>query len=966
MANIIKRVWNQNRMVQIEDLKGMTFQAEQAGHTFQISGIDDDGNTVALTGTPAGVLLRPDNTDVALTCSVSGGVVSATLPANCYDVPGRFGLTIFITSGSSKTAIYAAVGTVTRTSSGTVAPGTSQSVVDLINAINAAVNSIPASYSALLADIAPTYSDSALYSVGQYAWYDGDLKRCIVPITTAESYTAAHWMSAVLGQDVSDLKSAIEYNVPSIAENVGFVETLFQYTSSAAHASKKDILLMRIKQGEKFTINFKSTSSIFVKFYAFYSDGTSQNIYQKSNSSGEQTTGQLTAQEDILYFGAFVDDAVSNGELKFNVTKNGLITDVDEIEIRQAIDHSAIDETAEWQPKLFDKLSNSGTNLFPFINSSVSLETLNGQSSDNAIRLIDRIVIPDVWKTYYFFWSGVDFTEYPNMIVRAYAYDENDNQVLNSAILSSSYATRAITVPSSSKTLLLAIRTEDGQKLITPAFLHDKGIRLYCGLEEITTNDEFDALYDVTNLKPSVVRRMQNSTKQLVNSSEQIFADLNYGLIQNLVPQYIDDFDNVNRLDAYYQYILTSKMVPVDPSRIKMYGYWSGVDFTEYPNMAVILYFYDSNETYITSVTALTASYATREINMPSNGKFMKVSVNANNGDVILDRSFLYENGIRLYFGYKPIINDNQFDALYAVGSNTKTVLPNYWKTYIDGKIDSVKSLVESSDDTFFFITDTHNKSNQMWSPNIIREIQKRIKIEKVSCGGDFYSKGTSRRDAISLLDVWLSACDKDWMSIRGNHDNNSEGGTGEVTEKDFFTHAILPIGNRIVLMAENRAVYYFDNTLTHIRYIFLDAYNRQNDADMSAQVAWMQSKITELDSSWSVVVFAHMYWLNAQHTITVAGQQIKDGIDAVYDSAQATIIAYICGHTHEDYSITTGKGYPIISTTCDAAGIEMGGLDRTLGTPNEQAFDIFGINKTARTISTVRIGAGNDRTWNY
>lgn len=223
MANIIKRVWNQNRMVQIEDLKGMTFQAEAAGHTFQISGIDDDGNTVALTGTPSGVLLRPDNTDVALTCSVSGGVVSATLPANCYDVPGRFGLTIFITSGSSKTAIYAAVGTVTRTSSGTVAPGTSQSVVDLINAINAAVNSIPASYSALLADIAPTYSDSALYSVGQYAWYDGDLKRCIVPITTAESYTAAHWTSAVLGQDVSDLNSTL--NKVSGLTQIDFVGT---------------------------------------------------------------------------------------------------------------------------------------------------------------------------------------------------------------------------------------------------------------------------------------------------------------------------------------------------------------------------------------------------------------------------------------------------------------------------------------------------------------------------------------------------------------------------------------------------------------------------------------------------------------------------------------------------------------------------------------------------------------------
>ena len=260
MANIIKRVWNQNRMVQIEDLKGMTFQAEQAGHTFQISGIDDDGNTVALTGTPAGVLLRPDNTDVALTCSVSGGVVSATLPANCYDVPGRFGLTIFITSGSSKTAIYAAVGTVTRTSSGTVAPGTSQSVVDLINAINAAVNSIPASYSALLADIAPTYSDSALYSVGQYAWYDGDLKRCIVPITTAESYTAAHWTSAVFGQDVSDLKSAFTKMTGN--EKITFVEDFFINTSGAtvdiAHPTYMDSYAYAVVdcvEGDAFTIS---------------------------------------------------------------------------------------------------------------------------------------------------------------------------------------------------------------------------------------------------------------------------------------------------------------------------------------------------------------------------------------------------------------------------------------------------------------------------------------------------------------------------------------------------------------------------------------------------------------------------------------------------------------------------------------------------------------------------------------
>ena len=206
MNNIIKRKWNQNSMVIIEDLQGMAFQAESGGHTFQISGVDGEGNAVALSGTPAGVLLRADGQDVTLTCSVSGGVVSATLPANAYVVPGRFGLTIFLTRDGQKTAIYAAVGTVGKTSSGTVAPPAGSDVVTLVNQINAAIAAIPVSYNSCFA---PAYSTSGLYSVGQYVTYNGNLYRCTTAITTAESWTAAHWTQTNLGADVYDLKSAL-------------------------------------------------------------------------------------------------------------------------------------------------------------------------------------------------------------------------------------------------------------------------------------------------------------------------------------------------------------------------------------------------------------------------------------------------------------------------------------------------------------------------------------------------------------------------------------------------------------------------------------------------------------------------------------------------------------------------------------------------------------------------------------
>ncbi len=205
MNNIIKRTWNQNRMVNIEDLSGMAFQAEDGGHTFEISGINDAGESVPLSGTVAGVFMRPDLADIAIVGSATDGVVSVTLPADCYAVNGRFALTIFVISDSQKVAVYAAVGTVARTSGGAVAGDTPQDVVDLINAINAAVATIPADYTDLMAAIAPTYSDQSVYPVGAYRWYDGILYKSKVAITTAESFTAAHWTAVVLGNDVADL-----------------------------------------------------------------------------------------------------------------------------------------------------------------------------------------------------------------------------------------------------------------------------------------------------------------------------------------------------------------------------------------------------------------------------------------------------------------------------------------------------------------------------------------------------------------------------------------------------------------------------------------------------------------------------------------------------------------------------------------------------------------------------------------
>jgi len=59
------------------------------------------------------------------------------------------------------------------------------------------------------ASMAPVYSASSTYAVGDYVIHDGQLYRCTTAITTAEAWTAVHWEAARVAEDVSDLNRQI-------------------------------------------------------------------------------------------------------------------------------------------------------------------------------------------------------------------------------------------------------------------------------------------------------------------------------------------------------------------------------------------------------------------------------------------------------------------------------------------------------------------------------------------------------------------------------------------------------------------------------------------------------------------------------------------------------------------------------------------------------------------------------------
>lgn len=94
------------------------------------------------------------------------------------------------------------------------------------NAINAADSAAAAAASATTAanaagNLAPAYSASATYAVGDHVLYDGGYYVCTTAITTAEAWTAAHWTAAKVGPEITDLKTQINgsmYGVDGITD----------------------------------------------------------------------------------------------------------------------------------------------------------------------------------------------------------------------------------------------------------------------------------------------------------------------------------------------------------------------------------------------------------------------------------------------------------------------------------------------------------------------------------------------------------------------------------------------------------------------------------------------------------------------------------------------------------------------------------------------------------------------------
>lgn len=218
MQLTLEKSYISGKPVRVDDLGGQLFGGEAQAHKFIVTQYAAQGSaeTIAITGSVSGTLMASTGATVPLTGSLEDDKAVVVLDEDCYKVPGRFVLTIFVTSGDTTLCIYCGVGNVLRTSTDTVVYPTESlpNLAQLVDQVQAAIDSFPADLTALQAAIAENYDDLTYPIIaGTYAWHAGTLYKAKTDISAAESWTAAHWetvhAASDLAANVSQLKDYI-------------------------------------------------------------------------------------------------------------------------------------------------------------------------------------------------------------------------------------------------------------------------------------------------------------------------------------------------------------------------------------------------------------------------------------------------------------------------------------------------------------------------------------------------------------------------------------------------------------------------------------------------------------------------------------------------------------------------------------------------------------------------------------
>lgn len=402
-----------------------------------------------------------------------------------------------------------------------------------------------------------------------------------------------------------------------------------------------------------------------------------------------------------------------------------------------------------------------------------------------------------------------------------------------------------------------------------------------------------------------------------------------------------------------------------------------------------------------------------------SNDKYMK-KILYNNQNVIKSvyiwlGNLAYQN---LYAGYSysailkksdnSLITINDFwnhVRIYKV-DNSKH-LPSYYREHIEQKVTEInEKLTDYGSSAFGFITDVHLEFNQKHFPALIKQILSKTSVTEFMGGGDWatswFKSSTTEEQKVELFKSFeeLRSLFEGIPLLKtvGNHEwaygnENSK----NITSKEMYGYYLRDQERyfKNLKWGADHTYYYWDNESTKMRYISLnvmdypDVETPTGHADnkewyfkvSDAQKNWFKEALKTVPEGYLVAVESHLVPLDANQFSSILantiGTTIENGselraIISAYakkegDFAQAKgdLVAWFGGHYHQD-DITVLDGVTYVTTLADCMSVAKATTQKVANTKDDQAFDVVIASRNPKKVDLIRIGSGNNRTFEF
>lgn len=175
-----------------------------------------DGQPVALGGSVKAYIRRIDGAEVISNGTISGNTVSVQLGGSNFGQPGyAWGILRYTDSTTNATVTLDALTMIVQADPEGTSVLDPDDMLPTLQELLAELDDMrdaTAAAEAAAECIADNYNANATYAVGDYTLHNGGLYRCTTAITSAETWTAAHWTQVVFGSEVRDLKSVSNYS----------------------------------------------------------------------------------------------------------------------------------------------------------------------------------------------------------------------------------------------------------------------------------------------------------------------------------------------------------------------------------------------------------------------------------------------------------------------------------------------------------------------------------------------------------------------------------------------------------------------------------------------------------------------------------------------------------------------------------------------------------------------------------